>query len=718
MDGVLGYFRIDLSAMDHCFTLAAFARSASCFALFATVLCSNAQEQVPYAVGPGSMRSEVDERSTHRREIVELVRSNAMFRGGGTVVTIPVVFHVLHQRGDENISAEQIMDAMNLLNEDFRKLNPDISQVVPAFQGIAADARIEFALATKDPMGNCTNGIDRIHTVQTFLGDNTSKGSQWPRNKYLNIWVARTMVSGAAANALLPSDATGVTAMYDGIMILDGYVGSIGTGTSFQIRALTYTVGRYLGLLRTWEGATMDECGDDGIADTPPTRPAQFCPPFNQTLCNPPTEENYQNFMALQDCPRMFTEGQAAWMQATLASSTAQRDELTTAQNLTAAGISPGAELLCPPQADFYAVVGASLTSPVVPFTPSTCAGTTVRFVDNSAGTAATAWAWTFEDGTPSTSSEQHPMVTFSTPGWKSVSLTVGNANGSTTHTDAMAVRISDTTAAIAPYPEGFEDPDLGPFFGMNHDEDHTFWQRTTTGGHSGSACAWLNSGDRDASDVYDPTNLLDHDDLITPVYDLTLQPVTHLSYWTSYSVNTMATPEVTEKLEVYSSLDCGRTWQLRQSHASTELISNGTTPDPQGWVQWTITLPPSLTNCRTACFRFRFISSDRSGHLYLDDIWLTDAVGIDTAELGMGPVHPNPTNDIFEFTLPGTIGQPVGILITDRIGRAVYQASVIPAADGMMRSSATDMHLSNGLYTLRATAHNGTWTTKILIAR
>ena len=138
----------------------------------------------------------------------------------------------------------------------------------------------------------------------------------------------------------------------------------------------------------------MDECGDDGIADTPPTRPAQFCPPFNQTLCNPPTEENYQNFMALQDCPRMFTEGQAAWMQATLASSTAQRDELTTAQNLTAAGISPGAELLCPPQADFYAVVGASLTSPVVPFTPSTCAGTTVRFVDNSAGTAATAWAW------------------------------------------------------------------------------------------------------------------------------------------------------------------------------------------------------------------------------------------------------------------------------------------------------------------------------------
>src|SRR5690606_23270371 len=41
-------------------------------------------------------------------------------RGG--VYTIPVVFHVLHMNGVENISDEQIYDAMARMNEDFNKM--------------------------------------------------------------------------------------------------------------------------------------------------------------------------------------------------------------------------------------------------------------------------------------------------------------------------------------------------------------------------------------------------------------------------------------------------------------------------------------------------------------------------------------------------------------------------------------------------------------------
>jgi len=57
----------------------------------------------------------------------------------GIVYTIPIVFHVIHNGGIENISDAQILDGLNVLNEDFRKLNSDASTVNPAFQGLPAD---------------------------------------------------------------------------------------------------------------------------------------------------------------------------------------------------------------------------------------------------------------------------------------------------------------------------------------------------------------------------------------------------------------------------------------------------------------------------------------------------------------------------------------------------------------------------------------------------
>src|SRR4051812_14173697 len=41
------------------------------------------------------------------------------------VYTIPIVFHVLHEYGSENISDAQVYDAVDILNQDFRKMNPD-----------------------------------------------------------------------------------------------------------------------------------------------------------------------------------------------------------------------------------------------------------------------------------------------------------------------------------------------------------------------------------------------------------------------------------------------------------------------------------------------------------------------------------------------------------------------------------------------------------------
>ncbi len=111
---------------------------------------------------------------------------------------IPIVFHIIHEYGSENISDAQVLDAMRILNQDYRKLNADTSIIVPTFQGIAADAQIEFRLAQLDPNGNCTNGIDRIYSSETNVGDDGSKLNYWNRARYLNVWVVKAISNGAA----------------------------------------------------------------------------------------------------------------------------------------------------------------------------------------------------------------------------------------------------------------------------------------------------------------------------------------------------------------------------------------------------------------------------------------------------------------------------------------------------------------------------------------
>ncbi|WP_435522571.1 hypothetical protein [Chryseobacterium indoltheticum] len=115
-------------------------------------------------------------------------------------MTIPVVVHVLYKTAQQNISDAQILSQITALNQDFRKQNTDFSTVVPAaFQPNAADLELAFCMATKDPNGNPTTGIERKSVPQSFVLGNsyyTSSGlAAWDPTKYLNIWVGFLMAS-------------------------------------------------------------------------------------------------------------------------------------------------------------------------------------------------------------------------------------------------------------------------------------------------------------------------------------------------------------------------------------------------------------------------------------------------------------------------------------------------------------------------------------------
>jgi len=153
----------------------------------------------------------------------EFIRNNPAQRTSGTVqYVIPVVFHVIHNYGPENISKAQIVDAVDIFNKSFQKLYADSVLVASAFRPIIADCEIEFRLAQIDPNGNCTDGITRTVSSLTYTaGDNVKALIDWPYNKYFNIWVVNNIASGAAGYAYYP----GIVGNIDGVVIRHDYTG-------------------------------------------------------------------------------------------------------------------------------------------------------------------------------------------------------------------------------------------------------------------------------------------------------------------------------------------------------------------------------------------------------------------------------------------------------------------------------------------------------------
>jgi PKD repeat protein len=68
------------------------------------------------------------------------------------------------------------------------------------------------------------------------------------------------------------------------------------------------------------------------------------------------------------------------------------------------------------------------------------CQGQAVTFTDLSSGNISN-WAWTFQGGTPATSNQQNPSVTWNTPGMKNVTLTITGVGGSNSLTQVIDIQ-------------------------------------------------------------------------------------------------------------------------------------------------------------------------------------------------------------------------------------------------------------------------------------
>ena len=69
------------------------------------------------------------------------------------------------------------------------------------------------------------------------------------------------------------------------------------------------------------------------------------------------------------------------------------------------------------------------------------CVGSSINFTDQSTGLV-NSWNWTFNGGTPASSTQQNNSVIYNTPGLYTVVLNVGNGSGSNTKTKTSHIRV------------------------------------------------------------------------------------------------------------------------------------------------------------------------------------------------------------------------------------------------------------------------------------
>lgn len=612
---------------------------------------------------------------------------------------IPVVFHIVHDYGSENISDAQVLDQMRILNEDYRKLNADTNLIVSAFTGIADDAEIEFRLAALDPNGNCTNGIDRVASLETYVGDDGSKLNYWTRSKYLNVWVVKAIGSGAAGYAYLPGGAP--SAATDGIIILSNYIGSIGTGNTATSRALTHEVGHFLNLKHTWgnsntPGLASNCSDDDGVTDTPNTIGWTSCN-LNGTTCS--SLDNVQNYMDYSYCTRMFTNGQRARMWNALNSATGQRNSLWTAATATATGINN-------PQP----------CAPIADFSPSevqyVCAGSSLTFTDYSYNGQPTAYAWTFPGGTPATSTDSVPTITYNTPGTYSVSLTVSNAQGSDNFSRTNYVVVLPAAAQYN-----------GWTFYESLENTTSFtadWDIINPSGNTWTNSTWAATTGTHSARIDNTTSMAGGtDDLISPTIDLSVMQSPSMTFNVAFARRTSADAD---RLRVYVSLDCGKTWNQRYSKQGGTLATAPTTtssfvPTAAQWRTETVTFNAAQMASSNVRVKFEFYS-DGGNDIYIDDINIFGATGVMTPEDGISSfdVYPNPAQDntTVEFSLEDR--EQINVELVDMTGRVVQQVYTGELASGVHRFPVQTAELSAGIYLVRLLTDEGKYLTRKLV--
>lgn len=627
------------------------------------------------------------------------------------IMVIPLVFHVFHRYGPENISMAQVKDQVRILNEDFNGQNASISQLVNEFKSIAGNTEIEFRLATLDPDGNCTDGVIRHYDPKTYYDgrgpiQQHKRDYGWPSDKYMNIYVVGSIeTSGNGGTILGYAQFPGGNPATDGFVVRHDNVGSIGTSNPGRATTSTHEIGHMLGLFHTWgncaAAGSPNACNcDDGVADTPNTQ-------GHPSTCNLGAEtcgslDNVQNFMDYATCAVNFTQGQSDRMRGVMENDAARRNLFQPA-NLVATGADYAKNdpptTLCDAAFDFNDKVNY-------------CPGEDISFTDRSFHKV-TSRTWTFEDGEPATSGDANPTVNFTTSGLKTVKLVVTNGVETDSITRTVYISSGDELGGY-PFADDIENVDLS-----NLDQYEIFdkggnisWRLSSTISHNGgSKCFYLPNISADDEE--------ENDDIISNTIDLSsASSGAKLSFDVAHARTALTNGD---QLRVAFSNDCGQTWfnvasLTRNSLATAPNHTNAFFPEESEWARKSFDIPAEYL---VSSFMFKFSWVGGGGNnAFIDNININETgTGIDENFLESSmTLFPNPATSTTTLSFTLLSNEQVDIRIIDVAGKEVSNLGSKNFNKGENQIMLNTDALVPGLYMVKVSSTGATASKRLIV--
>jgi hypothetical protein len=255
------------------------------------------------------------------------VNQNQLMMGGGdNTYIIPCVVHVMYDNvilsssdfttDAENTPDQAIINAICLTNKYLAGQDGNGSQ-------IGTDTRIQLRLATIDPQGNVTNGIEHHLITNSCTGIDAPSNCtsisdimnlyEWDNTSYLNIYSVDLLYG-----------AIGFGALFTNIWVDNAQLNLTSPSSYQNSKTLVHEVGHFFNLYHIEGCHDPANCQTEGdmVCDTEMTN-SNFSP--NCNYYNSPAgcslETGYwpkQNFMAYSCIQNHFTQGQIARMHSAL----------------------------------------------------------------------------------------------------------------------------------------------------------------------------------------------------------------------------------------------------------------------------------------------------------------------------------------------------------------------------------------------------------------
>lgn len=621
---------------------------------------------------------------------------NNSSRGADTAVfTIPVVYHILHQNGAENIPDARVYQELNNLNDAFRNVG---------FydQGRGVDMHVEFCLATVAPDGFPTSGIEHIETPYAIISTAQENAEMrrtfnWDPNRYLNVYTARSISFGGAGIilgvAIFPSDAGEPE---DGITMMASLVG-VPTDPR-ESTVMAHEVGHYMGLYHTFQG----RCGNndcmlqgDRVCDTPPDHDSvlrEGCIMHNNCTSDaddprsinpfttdvPDMNNNYMDYNA-GHCQNAFTQGQRERVRAVIRN---LRSGLLTSAVCRIpspydAGITaienPPLTICSPnffPQVTLTNFGLAPLTSTAINFQIDGGPIYTENWTGNVSYTQSTAIALSGQTVSPG----PHILTVYTSSASGQIDANSDN--------DTLRIPFYYTPETVLPLQEGFEQgiPDSWALY----NPEGNSWEDAPYGCDSmlGDArCAMLDNSLFYAAGY--------EDGLITPIIDLTGAVDPAMNFDVAFGFRTNG-GNASDRLLVQVSLDCGATflesslYNKRRNDLATANINNDTVAkwvptDCNDWRRETVDLRAFIG--QKIMLRFLYSKSRNGFPIYIDNVNIGNGIAASISPNALPQTafrfYPNPATDGFyvesQWTSPLT-GQ---ITVADMMGRIVWKEEI-----------------------------------------